>query len=115
MSAAKRMMALFEGSSEGHGKTTVGRVTRTGKTEANSRVIREPMTETLMQSHLDGAAGIGAIPINKDNMCRFGALDIEVSGLQKAKDDVLDVFANVSGLGEGGGIDDAKRNIQHAS
>jgi len=77
MSAAKRMMALFEGSSEGHGKTTVGRVTRTGKTEANSRVIREPMTETLMQSHLDGAAGIGAIPINKDNMCRFGALDID--------------------------------------
>ena len=31
MSAAKSMMALFEGSSEGHGKTTVGRVTRTGQ------------------------------------------------------------------------------------
>jgi hypothetical protein len=84
MSNAKRMLAVFEGSSDGHGKTTVGRVTRTGKTEANSRVVRDPLTEALVQAHLDGKQGIGSIPINKENKCRFGALDIDTYDLDIA-------------------------------
>lgn len=84
MSDAKRMLAAFEGSSDGHGKTIVGRVTRSGKTEAQSRVVREPLTEELVRSHLDGKAGIGSIPISRENKCKFGALDIDSYDLDLA-------------------------------
>lgn len=84
MSDAGRVLALFEGSGDGHGRTTVGRVTKTGKAEAHSRVIREPLTEDLVRSHLAGESGVGAIPINRSNMCRFGALDIDTYDLDIA-------------------------------
>jgi len=81
MTEAKRLLAAFEGSSAAHGKTTVGRVGRNGKTEAKSKVEREPMTEELVQAHINGGQGVGAIPINADNMCKFGALDIDTYDL----------------------------------
>lgn len=81
MSLAQRMLAAFEGSKVAHGTTTVGRVQRNGKAEADSRVVREPLTEQIMQGHIDGKQGIGAIPINEDNMCKWGVLDIDIYDL----------------------------------
>ena len=77
MSDAARMLAAFVGSTVAHGTTKVGRVGRTGKAEANSRIVREPLTEDKVQAHLDGGLGVGAIPINEDNQCKWGALDID--------------------------------------
>ena len=44
----------------------------------------------------------------------LGAADVPVRGLQQLEDDVLDVFAHVTGLGERGGIDNGEWHIQHA-
>jgi hypothetical protein len=77
MSFARRLLLAFEGSDLAHGRTTVGRVARNGKTEANSSVIRELMTEEHVKAHLAGRQGIGAIPINSRNECRFGVIDID--------------------------------------
>ena len=44
----------------------------------------------------------------------FGAGDIEVGGLKQAQDDVFHIFTDIAGLGEGGGIDDAEGDIEHA-
>ena len=49
MSLAIKFMNAFRGSEEAHGQTTVGAVGRNGKTEANSRVVREPLTEELVR------------------------------------------------------------------
>ena len=38
----------------------------------------------LVQSHLDGGNGVGSIPINEDNKCKFGALDIDQYPLDHA-------------------------------
>ena len=81
MSAAKRMLAAFVGSKVAHGTTTVGRIGRNGKAEADSRIVREPLTVEKVQAHLAGKQGIGAIPINADNQCKWGALDIDVYDL----------------------------------
>ena len=48
MSLVIKFMNAFRGSEEAHGQTTVGAVGRNGKTEANSRVVREPLTEELV-------------------------------------------------------------------
>jgi len=77
MNTAARFMSAFEGSEVAHGQTTVGRTTRLGKAEAKSFVVREPMTEDLVTSHLNGGQGIGSIPINSNNMCKFGAIDVD--------------------------------------
>lgn len=77
MSLTRRLLLAFEGSDLAHGRTTVGRVARNGKTEANSYVTREVMTEEHVKAHLAGKQGVGAIPINSKNECRFGAIDVD--------------------------------------
>lgn len=77
MNTAARFMSAFQGSEVAHGQTTVGRTSRTGKAEAKSFVVREPLTEELVTMHLNGGQGIGSIPINSKNMCRFGAIDVD--------------------------------------
>lgn len=84
MSLAARMLAAFEGSKVAHGTTTVGRIGRNGKAESDSRIVRRPLTLELIQSHIDGVQGVGAIPINEENMCRWGAIDVDVYNLDHA-------------------------------
>ena len=43
----------------------------------------------------------------------LGALDVEVGGLDELEEDVLHVVAHIAGLGEGGGVGDRERHIQH--
>ncbi len=42
----------------------------------------------------------------------LGAGDIVIGGLDEAQDDVFDVFADIAGFGEGGGIGDGKGDIE---
>jgi hypothetical protein len=77
MSLVDRFAAAFEGSSVAHGQTTVGNVRKNGKTEAKSFIVREPLVKELIEQHLKGEKGVGSIPINDQNMCKFGALDID--------------------------------------
>ena len=44
----------------------------------------------------------------------LGLFDVEVGRLEEAKNDVFDVFTNVAGFGQGGGIDDAERDVEDA-
>lgn len=81
MSVTERMLAAFEGSRVAHGTTTVGRIGRNGKADAESRVVRRPLSEELLKSHINGEQGVGAIPINEDNKCRWGVLDIDIYDL----------------------------------
>ena len=77
MNAAARFLSVFEGSEVAHGQTTVGRTARNGKAEAKSLIIRDPLTEDLVSRHLSGGIGVGSIPINSKNMCRFAAIDVD--------------------------------------
>ena len=43
---------------------------------------------------------------------RLGPLDVEVGGLDQLEQDVLDVLADVAGLGEGGGVGDGERHVE---
>ena len=77
MSLAKQFMAVFEGSSTAHGQTKLGTQRRDGKTEAKSFIVKELLSESLVENHFNGSLGVGAIPINNDNKCKFGAIDID--------------------------------------
>ncbi len=84
MSFAERFMAAFAGFGAAHGRTDISEERRAGKQKAKSYVVRKPLTVQLVQDHLDGKTGVGAIPINEENKCKFGALDIDVYPLDHA-------------------------------
>jgi hypothetical protein len=93
MSNVQRFMAAFKGSDVAHGQTQIGSTRRNGKTEAKSFVVREPLTEDKVAKHLAGEMGVGAIPINNDNNCKFGVIDIDTypvdhAGIVKQLDDL---------------------------
>ncbi len=48
------------------------------------------------------------------NDALLGFADVAVGGLEQLQDDVLDVFADVAGLGKRGGIHDGEGHIEHA-
>jgi len=85
MSLAEKLLAAYEGSDAAYGKTTVGRIGRKGKAEAKSFVHRGKLTQQIVQDHIDGKQGVGAIPINAENNCKFGALDIDVYDLDHGR------------------------------
>ena len=43
----------------------------------------------------------------------LGPLGVEVGGLDQLEEDVLDVLADVAGLGERGGVGDGERHVEH--
>ena len=61
-----------------HGVTLVGESNGDGnKIKGKSFVKREPVKDDLWQKHLDGKDSLGVIPINDDNKCKWGCIDID--------------------------------------
>lgn len=77
MNITEEFLKAFEGFSQAHGQTDVSNQRMNGKQKAKSFIVRQPLTLELVQGHLDGKKGVGAIPINENNKCKFGALDID--------------------------------------
>ena len=77
MSYLQRFMAAFEGFGAAHGQTQISNERRAGKQKAKSVIVRKPLTVELIAGHLKGEGGVGSIPINENNECKFGALDID--------------------------------------
>lgn len=81
ISAAARMMSLFEGYSGAHG--THGGTSRSdakgGKLEIKrtARTVREPVTEEIWREHLLGKRPLGIIPIREDHTCMWGCIDVD--------------------------------------
>jgi len=72
-----KFFTIFSGCQSAHGQTKVLDSAKNGKMNAKSFIVREPLTEELVQKHFDGVQGIGSIPIDESNQCVFGALDID--------------------------------------
>ena len=45
--------------------------------EGVSFIKRESVTDDLWQKHLGGTDSLGVIPINDDNNCKWGCIDID--------------------------------------
>ena len=56
-----------------------GEVTEKGKAVAKALIKREEVTDKLWQEHVEGKEpALGIIPINENNECRWGCIDIDV-------------------------------------
>jgi hypothetical protein len=69
---------IFKGLERAHGCTKVYAPTENGvKLKGQSFVVREPVTNELWTKHLQGTQSLGIIPINDDNECVWGCVDID--------------------------------------
>ena len=48
-----------------------------GKQKGIYKFVHEPRTFATYTAHIDGKASIGVVPINEDNACLWGAIDID--------------------------------------
>lgn len=46
-----------------------------------ARTLRKPLNDLLWENHLNGSCGLGIVPIQSNNKCRFGAIDIDQDGI----------------------------------
>ena len=70
--------AIFEGLKQAHGYFKIEKTSATGKAQGKAGVLREPQTNELWQNHLSGDGnGLGIIPINEENQCKWGCIDVD--------------------------------------
>ena len=71
--------SIFEGLDRAHGVTKVGESNGEGnKIKGKSFVKREPITDELWLKHLQGTESLGVIPINDENKCKWGCIDLSL-------------------------------------
>ena len=70
--------AIFDGLKEAYGYFKIENTGANGKARGKAGVLREPRTAKLWENHLSGkGSGLGIIPINEKNMCKWGCIDID--------------------------------------
>ena len=87
---------IFEGNNSAHGiMKLTGETTEKGKAVAKAFIKRESITDALWQDHIEGKdPALGIIPINEDNMCRWGCIDVDVYNL-----DHMGLMRDIKGRG----------------
>ena len=70
---------IFEGNNSAYGQLILsGATTEKGKAEGKAFIKRQPITDKLWEEHLEGKdPALGVIPINEDNMCKWGCVDVD--------------------------------------
>ena len=86
---------IFEGNNSAYGQLILSGATNDkGKADGKAFIKRQPATDDLWEDHLAGKdPALGVIPINEDNMCKWGCIDVDVYNV-----DHLVVMRNIKGL-----------------
>tara|TARA_R100001443_G_scaffold115609_2_gene133780 strand:- start:541 stop:2058 length:1518 start_codon:yes stop_codon:yes gene_type:complete len=91
-----RFKGIFEGNNNAYGQLVLtGTKTAKGKAEGKAFIKRATVTDKLWQDHIDGKdPALGVIPINEDNMCKWGCIDVDEYNLDHSI-----VIRNVKSMG----------------
>ena len=83
---ASDFMKYFMGSDRNYGLHTY-KYTDEGKEQGDNRTVKDSLiTIEQYKAHLEGKMGLGIVPINQDNKCRFVVIDVDIYDAQ------LDLF-----------------------
>ena len=78
MDATKEFIRIFSGLTRAYGQTQSRSKNESGKLEGKSWIVPEQLTEDKWLNHLAGKEpSLGIIPINENNQCTWGAIDID--------------------------------------
>jgi len=78
VSDAERFSQIFDGLQQAYGTYRIEKRSASGKNVGKATVLREPRTLKHWQGHLSGRGdGMGIIPINEENNCVWGCIDVD--------------------------------------
>ena len=91
-----KFQEIFEGNTSAYGiMKLTGEVTEKGKAVAKALIKREKVITQLWVDHLEGKEpALGIIPINENNECRWGCIDVDIYNL-----DHLSIMRDIKGMG----------------
>jgi len=73
-----KFINIFEGLNSAHGGFKKDKSKLPGKSEGTHFVRREEVTRAMWENHLNGIGpSLGIMPVNEDNKCKWGCLDID--------------------------------------
>ena len=76
--SVQRFSSIFDGLKLAYGTYKIEKQQANGKNTGRAAIVREPRTTALWEGHLSGKGrGIGIIPINEDNKCVWGCVDVD--------------------------------------
>ena len=76
---AQEFMTFFSGSQHNYGEHIYGEVNSEGKRTGSSKTITNNLiTIENYKDHLNGKKGLGIIPLNEVNKCKFAVIDIDI-------------------------------------
>ena len=86
---------IFEGNKSAYGQLILSGATNDkGKADGKAFIKRQPVTDNLWEDHIAGKdPALGVIPINEDNMCKWGCIDVDVYNI-----DHLVLMRNIKGF-----------------
>ena len=85
-SYSTKLNDIFKGSNRAHGTFTVDIASTGQKTSGRAKTIKTiGATTTHWEDHLNGKSGLGIIPIDEENMVRWGAIDVDLYSLDLKK------------------------------
>jgi len=73
----ERFSLLFRGLNRAYGALNLTTKDARGKQKGVYKFVHEPRTSATYDAHLKGETSIGVVPINEDNACLWGAIDID--------------------------------------
>ena len=81
MDLSNRFFELFAGLKRAYGVYQIKFVNEKGKSEGHAQTATAEYTAQQWKFHLAGETGLGVIPIQDGNHCRWGAIDIDTYGI----------------------------------
>lgn len=81
------MKTLFKGNQEFYGQFIEDDTTNEDgtKRKGSARTVGGLVTESLYRQHLEGSAGLGICPVDKNGLCNFSVIDIDVYDAETTK------------------------------
>jgi len=75
----QKFIEIFSGLNIAYGKFVPEDKNDAGKLQGKNQIIRQPdgLPEKLWENHLNGVTSLGIIPIDGNNECRWGCIDID--------------------------------------
>ena len=78
MDTTKKFIQIFSGLDRAYGQTQSKGRNEAGKLEGRSWIVADQLTEDKWINHLEGREpSLGIIPIDDNNQCRWGAIDVD--------------------------------------
>lgn len=82
--SVEKFATIFEGLKSAYGFFKIEKEKANGKKAGRAGVIREEPTLKLFEDHIEGKDGLGIIPINEQDSCKWGCIDIDQYPLDHA-------------------------------